>query len=519
MTSFNQTLHILRKDVRHLYPEITVSLSLVALFAWIAPAVWPGYLTKMAYPGAQVGAPPLMAVLLHLLVPLSWLILISRVVHDESLVGDKQFWVTRPYTWYSLLAAKLIFIGGLICLPMLAAQMFLVHYAGLPVLSNLPGLLANIGSLAVFFLLPFTVLASVTSSFGPLILLILGGLLYLGLVGLLGTYLQGSHAVPPYALVGWVVLTALILIGVLLYQYIERKTGLSQLLLIWTPIVTVALLLMAPAGILFAHAYPEGTTVAAKVDLDPMQQQLSGGGPLLVGKNMVMTLPLEVTGVPDGGLVESNALRVELTSASGFHWLSPWQNSGDMMRNGPTRVDMEIPASVVERIGSETVKVRLSLALEHLAPEIPVAFQIDEADHTVPGAGVCSLVGEPGFGQPVCRYALRSPLTFVETEVQNGMCPLDGSAPTTPGSPARAGIGMHHNVFSFDPVQAQGLRFEVGGDSPEHPHLHALCAGARVQMRASHEAGGEQIHVEQTGIEITPYLKHRAVFSPGPPPQ
>ena len=107
MTSFKQTLHILRKDLRHLAPEISVSLSLVALFAWIAPAAWPGYIGKMAYPGAQFGAPQIMGVFLHALIPISWLVLISRSVHDESLVGDKQFWVTRPYTWYSLLAAKL----------------------------------------------------------------------------------------------------------------------------------------------------------------------------------------------------------------------------------------------------------------------------------------------------------------------------------------------------------------------------------------------------------------------------
>lgn len=514
MTGFNQTLHIFRKDVRHLYPEITVSVCLVALFAWIAPAGWPGYMTKLPYPGVQFGAPQMIGTLLHALVPLSWLILISRVVHDESLVGDKQFWVTRPYTWYSLLAAKLLFIASFLCLPLLAAQIFLVHYAGLSVAATLPGLLLNLGGIILFFLLPFTVLASLTSSFGPLILLVLGGLLYLGVASLLTTWLMGNRVMPPYVAETWLVLLGVIPAGILLFQYIRRKTGLSQLLILATPVVFCGVMLLAPAKMLFAHVYPESPAMPAKVDLDPLKQQPTGGALFEVGSNMVMNLPIEVTGVT--GMLEGNALRAELTAADGFHWSSPWQNVGIALKNGPSRIDVQIPASVVQRIGNETLTIRLSLAVTRLEPDSPVSFAIDEGDHAIPGGGVCSLAGEGGFTTPVCRYALHSPLSFVETEAGDELCPLDANAPTPPARMARATLGKHLNIFSFDPVLAEGMRLEMGEDPTGRPRMHPVCRGARTQITSTHEAGEEQIHVEQTGIELTPYLRHKASFGPQP---
>jgi hypothetical protein len=39
-------------------------------------------------------------------------ILAIAAVHEDRLTGDRQFWVTRPYLWKSLLLAKALFRGG-----------------------------------------------------------------------------------------------------------------------------------------------------------------------------------------------------------------------------------------------------------------------------------------------------------------------------------------------------------------------------------------------------------------------
>ena len=65
-------------------------------------------------PNAPLDPSRLVPVMLKFLVPQMWLVLISRVVHDEGLVGDRQFWITRPYPWQILLTAKLAFIFAFI---------------------------------------------------------------------------------------------------------------------------------------------------------------------------------------------------------------------------------------------------------------------------------------------------------------------------------------------------------------------------------------------------------------------
>src|SRR5258708_25420320 len=95
----NQILHILRKDMRRHWPEIVASALLLAAFVWREPREWrvgEGFPNASEFLLQYVG--PL------LVISLAFLIL--RVIHDESLVGDWQFWVTRPYEGKKLLPAK-----------------------------------------------------------------------------------------------------------------------------------------------------------------------------------------------------------------------------------------------------------------------------------------------------------------------------------------------------------------------------------------------------------------------------
>ena len=47
---------------------------------------------------------------LNLLLPLVWACVAALAVQEEPLVGDRNFWTTRPYRWPSLLGAKLMFV-------------------------------------------------------------------------------------------------------------------------------------------------------------------------------------------------------------------------------------------------------------------------------------------------------------------------------------------------------------------------------------------------------------------------
>ena len=90
-------LHIFRKDARRFWWEIAVTLGLLASVARM-DATRVGFI-----PGAMEGW-------LNLILPAVWAYLIALVIHDEALVGNRQFWLTRPYPWPALLAAKALFV-------------------------------------------------------------------------------------------------------------------------------------------------------------------------------------------------------------------------------------------------------------------------------------------------------------------------------------------------------------------------------------------------------------------------
>ena len=98
-----QILLIFRKDaVRH-WLEILIALTLLGIYAhW---ALHPGLPTAMAF--SFTGMFLRQEFIVPLLV-LFWSFLTVRIVHGESLVGDRQWWVTKPYVWWKLLAAKVL---------------------------------------------------------------------------------------------------------------------------------------------------------------------------------------------------------------------------------------------------------------------------------------------------------------------------------------------------------------------------------------------------------------------------
>src|SRR5260370_33162319 len=99
---------------------------------------------------------------------LFWAFLIIRAVQGESLVGDRQWWVTKPYDWWNLLAAKLLFILIFISVPLFHVHLLFRHQFGFPILPNLSTLLLT--QLALYFVLflPALLVASLTKHFGQL---------------------------------------------------------------------------------------------------------------------------------------------------------------------------------------------------------------------------------------------------------------------------------------------------------------------------------------------------------------
>src|ERR1700761_8710283 len=98
-----QTLHIFKKDVRYLRYEIVMAMLVVLAFGFTGTR---HALTVSERPPNQTIA----WTLLTFFLPLTWWFLIARLIHAEAIPGERHFWLTRPYNWRSLLAAKVLFI-------------------------------------------------------------------------------------------------------------------------------------------------------------------------------------------------------------------------------------------------------------------------------------------------------------------------------------------------------------------------------------------------------------------------
>jgi hypothetical protein len=226
-----QILHIFRKDTRHFWPEILLSLVAAVAFVFTEPHRWQ----------YQFDQSPLIAVAGYVpfFIAIAWLLLITRVIHAEGLVADKEFWITRPYQWPKLLAAKLLFLAVWVCLPFFLAQFLLLAEARFHPLSYIPGLLLSLFLASAFAFLPLLSLAAVTSTFARMTLTLLGGFLLLiaftSLFNLSQAYSTSAlYAGPiPYVIVFCGCALAIPL------QYAMRRVWLSRAVLIAAAILVL----------------------------------------------------------------------------------------------------------------------------------------------------------------------------------------------------------------------------------------------------------------------------------------
>jgi hypothetical protein len=170
-----QSIHIFLKDARYLRIEIGVFVLLAAIFAWV---------------GARGIAGP------EILLEAAGIYLIARVVHADPIPGDRQFWLTRPYSRMSLAGAKLLFIAVFICAPICAAQIAMLLAGGFPLPASVPGLL---WSQTLIFFVGSTFIAALAAITSSTVILMLTVLL-LGAVAMLGDifYLAQAFKYLPY---------------------------------------------------------------------------------------------------------------------------------------------------------------------------------------------------------------------------------------------------------------------------------------------------------------------------------
>jgi hypothetical protein len=489
-----QMLHIFAKDSRQFWPEILICLALVAAFVWIYPSSWLVGNTISVVAGGdfvRVLFEQYLGGILKLLIPVSWWLLIARVIHAEALVGDRQFWLTRPYEWTRLLGAKALFLMVFLYLPLVIAQCLLLLRAGFHPRSFIPGLLFNLLLVTGILVLPLMAIASVTATFARVTVTLLAGLA--GFIGFIAISLLFSNSVSiPSSGYLSIALAFCFCATVVVLQYAARRVWASRLLLISLPIAIVLSGLAIPESIAISHAYPRASAgQEAPVQLTLLRDTPHPATTDLIRANQVqVSIPLQVSGLAEGYALIPDALRVTVDAANGSHWISPWQavyNLHYLPGTSESGVNFVVSRAFFDQVRSMPVTLHFTLALTQVQSGKVRRIPLSMRDFSVPDFGICSpdprrFMERPFFGIS-CKFALRQPrLTYIGVRWQDSPCTAPPDQNT--GVEGEAWVGTLENSpadFGITSVWSAPIRLSnptnLEGNKPEPRYL---CPGVPV---------------------------------------
>ncbi len=508
-----QVLNIFKKDARHYWHEIVVSIALLAAFARYDVRSWANEsLVGYAYEaGSFFFDSRLLSGLVDVLLPISWAFVIVRVIQGESLVGDRQFWVTRPYEWKKLLAAKILFILVFINLPLLITDMFLLAKAGFSPTHYVVGLLWMQAMIALGLLL-IAALAAVTASVVQFGLALLVVVLYLvGMVFL-------SEQIPSSSFsssMGDAVQTALLIatpLAVILLQYSRRKTAKSRLLIVGFAAVLLLILVGTPYRTVVAHQYPRlqaGEQPPLQLALLPPAKQTDGSVPA-DEKEVEVVIPFSVSGVADDSIVTLNGAMVVIEAPDGLHWDSGWRSKGWSLFHEDKGITIRftLKKKLFERIKSLPVKAHISLALTVSRDQSRREFIVPQGEFVLPDMGFCEARGLSYEPDIECRSALRTPSSLLVTyDISQTSCPgMEGQAHAKPGEISRDWHSHSDSGpadFGISPIKT--IRFGTTSNASNARAIAGLCPGTPVVLSHPEMVGRTRIELELTDLHVGDY--------------
>ncbi|MBC8166491.1 MAG: hypothetical protein H7Y20_11545 [Bryobacteraceae bacterium] len=314
-----QALHIFGKDVDYLRREILLIGALAAVMVFV--------LTR----APQKAVEPLW---IEAIIVIAASNLIARVIHGEPIPGDRQFWITRPYRWKSLLASRLLFILGFVHAPVCAAHLICLFAGGFPLLHNLPGLLWSQILLFIWISLPVSALATLTSGTVPFLF---STLVVIGV----GVGIQQLPAIEPGlgqwpGPIAWVryAITGSALAGlaavVVVLQYRRRMTQTNRVLAATAACFLLALYLCLPWR--FGFAVQSGIS-APFPGAEALKISLATPDPRVIRRFrpglLSIDFPLSVSGLPEAADLRADAITISIHAPGGRSWsASAYEDAG-----------------------------------------------------------------------------------------------------------------------------------------------------------------------------------------------
>jgi hypothetical protein len=430
---------------------------------------------------------------------------IARLIHGEVLVGDRQFWITRPYEWAKLLAAKGLFVALFIYLPFLLMGAAILLEAGFNPLSYIPGLLYRLLLISLVFL-PLVCLATVTSSLTRLIFTMLGVSVAFGLAFslILSTAGADGYSEPmtymrvPNGGIASVAVAILACGAVIVLQYARRRVVVARLLFGCIPFLFLLTSFLCNRSVWMDRAYPPATqtdtsviritpllqdkaaTAALRACVNPCRSSVTPGPGQYFnvdrGKWAKVDIMMTASGVAAGGRWQLDAFRPTLTPAHGAPVKLDWQKVGEVVeapgnsnRLGFFNLEFLLRRADYERLKSSPLTLHLDFALTQAQVGRTWQLPLPEGNFVIPDLASCSTMKDmPGSTLHItgldCRFPLRMPTpTIITALMTKGPCetPTVTAGDSTPtyylttgdfsSAPATFGITPMEEIFSGGP--------------------------------------------------------------------
>ncbi len=506
----NQILHIFKNDVRHFWREIVLMAAIVVAYGWHTST----RSQESGFIAMDIGF-SFSSQILSLLVPVSFIFLIVRAAHAECPVGDRQFWVTRPYDWRKLLAAKLLFVASFVNLPLFVLQAFLLWHGGFWPPQYVRGLLGLQVLWIAFVFLPAATLAVVTAGIGQFMLTLLGVLLYFiafsALVGKIPNIgVEGAASVP--GSLGYIVVYAAFLV-VVLWQYARRRTVGSRIVLVSLAAAVPILFAITPYRTIIARLYPArgaGQVLPVVLAFDPAKPaSLKGGYP---EKNKVhIKLPLLVSGIAEGSMVSEGGRMESIEAPGGLRWESKWEHGyGFVLANRPHSSEtITVDRDFYERVKSVPVKVHITFALAPTRATEVDRVVASAAPFTFPGDGQCSF-SPLAPNEAICLFPVKSQLMLLSAKSEEITCkPGENEKPLPPGIVAYGwewGYSLLGAEFGINPVLARQLDLSDFGELKVDRWRGGVCPGTPLTIYTSWQEGPRyRSDLQIDGIRLADY--------------
>jgi hypothetical protein len=427
----DQILHIFKKDARRHWPEILISLALLSLFTrhelhpWehsreassfsrFFLAFWGGYIT------------PTLVIF--------WAFLIVRVIQDESLVGDRQWWITKPYEWWNLFLAKVLFFLVFICVPLFHVQLFLLEKLHFPVLGNLwRVLLMDLGIFFSLFLF-VAILACLTKNFGQALLtvavIVVAGI---GLAWLGSRFDSGEDGKSQPAIVDHFqnLLFWGSILAVPVYQFSQRRRWKSLGLFAGAFAFNMLLGVVVPSSKTTETKYPvaQQPQASLKIGVRPIPEttgKSSTNGWFDPTPNIYLSIPVSVAGVAPSSVVVVDLLKLTTDSPQNSRWSRGWKyEHADLWPEDQLRyLTYEIDRKEYEKVKAVPMNIHLELALSEYQESDSRTLRVSSENFVDPSLGICR-IGPPRTEWLECLIAFRESGFIVTVDPRNSPCPKD----------------------------------------------------------------------------------------------